>query len=193
MTIGNKIMTLRRENNLSQEILAEKLGVSRQAVSKWEAEQCLPDIDKIVKLSELFDVSTDYILKEDSKSKTDVSKGNISNDQSTDEILLKQIDNEITSAIKEGNSKIISDPTIIATILVIAGFLLFVSFYLSFKMLVPCAVALIIQVIGIGLFYNHQNNIKNEKQKKINSKKFFKINSWFLVSSILFLLYIAIM
>ncbi|MCR2033198.1 helix-turn-helix domain-containing protein [Anaerofustis stercorihominis] len=193
MTIGNKIMTLRRENNLSQEILAEKLGVSRQAVSKWEAEQCLPDIDKIVKLSELFGVSTDYILKEDSKSKTDVSKGNISNDQSTDEILLKQIDNEITSAIKEGNSKIISDPTIIATILVIAGFLLFVSFYLSFKMLVPCAVALIIQVIGIGLFYNHQNNIKNEKQKKINSKKFFKINSWFLVSSILFLLYIAIM
>lgn len=193
MTIGNKIMTLRRENNLSQEILAEKLGVSRQAVSKWEAEQCLPDIDKIVKLSELFGVSTDYILKEDCKSKNDVSIGNISDEQSSDEILLKQIDNEITSAIKEGNSKIISDPTIIATILIIAGFLLFVSFYLSFKMLVPCAVALTIQVIGIGLFYNYQNNIKNEKQKKINSKKFYKINSWFLISSVLFLLYIAIM
>ena len=48
MTIGTKIQTLRKQRGLSQEQLAETLGVSRQAVSKWEAEQSVPDIDKII-------------------------------------------------------------------------------------------------------------------------------------------------
>ena len=188
MTIGNKIMTLRRENNFSQEILAEKLGVSRQAVSKWEAEQCLPDIDKIVKLSELFSVPTDYILKED----YELRISNPNNNQSVDEALSSQIEREITESIKGTNSKIINDPIIISTILIIAGLLLYVSFYFSFKMLVPYAVAMLIQVIGIGLFYNYQNTVKNEKQKEKNKKKFYKINIWFFTPSILSLLYIAV-
>ena len=192
MTIGNKIMTLRRENNFSQEILAEKLGVSRQAVSKWEAEQCFPDIDKIVKLSELFSVPTDYILKEDYELKISSQSNNVNNNQSVDEALSSQIEREITESIKGTNSKIINDPIIISTILVIAGLLLYVSFYFSFKMIVPCAIALLIQVIGIGLFYNYQNTVKNEKQKEKNKKKFYKSNIWFFTPSILSLLYIAV-
>jgi transcriptional regulator with XRE-family HTH domain len=64
MNLAEKIFSLRKQNNLSQEQLAEKLGVSRQAVSKWEAGQATPDIDKIINISELFGVSTDYLLKE---------------------------------------------------------------------------------------------------------------------------------
>lgn len=64
MTIGAKIQILRKQKGLSQEQLAEELGVSRQAVSKWEAEQSIPDIDKIIVLSDFFGVTTDYILRD---------------------------------------------------------------------------------------------------------------------------------
>lgn len=62
-TLGEKIMRLRQAHRLSQETFGEKLGVSRQAVSKWETGQSTPDIDKIILMSELFEVTTDYLLK----------------------------------------------------------------------------------------------------------------------------------
>lgn len=65
MNIADKILKLRKEKGLSQEALAEALGVSRQSVSKWESGAALPDTDKIIAMSELFGVSTDYILKND--------------------------------------------------------------------------------------------------------------------------------
>ena len=65
MTIGQKIAQLRAAADISQEQLAESLGVSRQSVSKWEMDQALPQIDKVVLLSELFNVPTDELLHED--------------------------------------------------------------------------------------------------------------------------------
>ena len=62
--IGEKIAELRRQNNMSQEELAEKLGISRQSVSKWESGQSLPDIEKLPVLSDLFHVSIDYLVKD---------------------------------------------------------------------------------------------------------------------------------
>lgn len=64
MTIGKKMQKLRKENGLSQEQLAEKFGLSRQSISKWESEQSVPDISNIIQLSELFGVSTDYLVKD---------------------------------------------------------------------------------------------------------------------------------
>ena len=63
MNIADRIQNLRKVNGISQEELADKVGVSRQAVSKWESEQSVPDIDRIIIMSEYFDVTTDYILK----------------------------------------------------------------------------------------------------------------------------------
>ena len=63
MNIADRIQYLRKQNGLSQEELADKIGVSRQAVSKWESEQSTPDLDKIIVMSDLFEVTTDYILK----------------------------------------------------------------------------------------------------------------------------------
>lgn len=63
MRLGQKIAELRKKDHLSQEALAEKMNVSRQAVSKWESDQSIPDIEKIVDLSEMFGVTTDYLLK----------------------------------------------------------------------------------------------------------------------------------
>ena len=63
MDFSEKLLTLRKANNLTQEQLAEKLEVSRQSVSKWESRQATPELEKIVALSAVFDVSTDYLLK----------------------------------------------------------------------------------------------------------------------------------
>lgn len=63
MTTGEKIQLLRKEKGMSQEHLAEVLGVSRQALSKWELGDSNPDLDKILALSDFFRVSTDYLLK----------------------------------------------------------------------------------------------------------------------------------
>lgn len=65
MKLEEKITTLRKRNGWSQEELAFRLDVSRQAVSKWEMGSSVPDIDNVLKMSELFGVSTDYLLKED--------------------------------------------------------------------------------------------------------------------------------
>lgn len=65
MILADKIIRLRKKNGWSQEELAEKMGVSRQAVSKWEGAQSVPDLGKILQLSTLFGVTTDYLLKDD--------------------------------------------------------------------------------------------------------------------------------
>lgn len=62
MTFGEKLQQLRKKQGLSQEELAERLEVSRQAISKWENEGSVPDSGKIVALSRIFSVSTDYLL-----------------------------------------------------------------------------------------------------------------------------------
>ncbi len=63
MDFAEKLLSLRKANNLTQEQLAEKLDVSRQSVSKWECGQAVPELDKIVALSAIFNVTTDYMLK----------------------------------------------------------------------------------------------------------------------------------
>lgn len=65
MILADKIIKLRKKSGMSQEELAEKINVSRQSVSKWEGAQSIPDLDKIIQLSELFGVTTDYLLKDD--------------------------------------------------------------------------------------------------------------------------------
>ena len=63
MNLSDRIQYLRKARGISQEGLADQLGVSRQAVSKWESEQSMPDLDKIISMSDYFEVTTDYLLK----------------------------------------------------------------------------------------------------------------------------------
>lgn len=65
MILADKLIRLRKKNGWSQEELAEKMNVSRQAVSKWEGAQTIPDLEKILMLGELFGVTTDYLLKDE--------------------------------------------------------------------------------------------------------------------------------
>ncbi|MDR1539085.1 MAG: helix-turn-helix domain-containing protein [Clostridiales bacterium] len=65
MTLGTKLQGLRKKKNFSQEELAAQLNVSRQSVSKWELDESLPDIENIVKLSSVFNVTTDFLCKDE--------------------------------------------------------------------------------------------------------------------------------
>lgn len=63
MNISDRIQSLRKARGITQEQLADAVGVSRQAVSKWEAEQSVPDLERVVAMAEYFDVTTDYLLR----------------------------------------------------------------------------------------------------------------------------------
>jgi Predicted transcriptional regulators len=65
MTFGQKLKRLLKENNMSQEDLAEQLGVSRQAAGKWTNDKGMPEVSKLIQISNLFGISLDYLLKED--------------------------------------------------------------------------------------------------------------------------------
>lgn len=71
MTLAEKILKLRTEQNLSQGDLAERLEVSRQSVSKWETAQSVPDLDKIIKLADLFGISVDELVREQAQPKSE--------------------------------------------------------------------------------------------------------------------------
>ena len=101
MIFADKLMDLRKKNGWSQEELAEKLNVSRQAVSKWESAQSVPDMNRIIQLSELFGVSTDYLLK-DEMEQVDVSR------ETASDSLIRTVDMEEANTFlktKEENSR----------------------------------------------------------------------------------------
>lgn len=74
MTTGEKLTQLRKQNNITQEELADLLGVSRQSVSKWESDIAYPETEKLIKLSELYHVCVDYLLKDSEVEPTTVER-----------------------------------------------------------------------------------------------------------------------
>ncbi len=98
MILADKIIQLRKKNGWSQEELAYKMSVSRQAVSKWESAQTIPDLEKILQLSTLFGVTTDYLLKDEIENEA------ITNDTSWT-ITVKRISIEEATAYIEQRKK----------------------------------------------------------------------------------------
>ncbi len=128
MNLQDKIIKLRRSHGLSQEELAERLGISRQAVSKWESGQSLPDIDKIILLSEFFGVTTDYLLK--NSNNEDIEQENIfdksENAEEENAEKLQEDFAEASISLSEANRHIALSKRM-ARIVAIAVFLLIIS------------------------------------------------------------------
>lgn len=102
MKFAEKLLNLRMDRGYSQEALAEELGVSRQAISKWELGTTLPETDKIILISDFFDVSIDYLLKENIQ---------LNSDEGLDRTVLKflgsaqdmeDISKELVNIMKDG-------------------------------------------------------------------------------------------
>ena len=110
MILADKITEERKKNGWSQEELANQLGVSRQAVSKWESAGAVPDLQRILQMSELFGVSTDYLLKDEMKAE------NITYHESTESYAepLKKVTMENANEfldMKRNGSKVVANAT----------------------------------------------------------------------------------
>lgn len=81
MTTGEKLAKLRKENNYTQEKLAELLGVSRQAISKWESDGAFPETEKLIQISKLYNCSIDYLIKNNNDQIIDNAKPVINEDE----------------------------------------------------------------------------------------------------------------
>ena len=91
MDIAEKIIKLRKANGWSQEDLAEKLYVSRQAISRWENGTALPDAENVLQISKLFQVTTDYLLNDDYESDRDIPVVKTAT-QETEDLFLRKND-----------------------------------------------------------------------------------------------------
>ena len=104
MILAEKIMELRKKNGWSQEELAFQMDVSRQSVSKWESGASIPDLERILKLSQLFGVSTDYLLKEELEdlpaSSPEISDSDNGRRRVTMEVASEYMENKIKSSKK---------------------------------------------------------------------------------------------
>ena len=98
MTLPDKIIKLRKEKGWSQEDLAEKLNVSRQAISRWENGTALPDAQNVLQISKLFNVTTDYLLNDDYESDRDIPLVQVAT-QETETVVLKKKQLHLVSAI----------------------------------------------------------------------------------------------
>ena len=127
MNIEQRIQQLRKEKGLSQEQLADQLHISRQAVSKWESGQSLPDIEKIVALSEYFEVTTDY--------------------------LLKGIDTTNHTTAIENNQKITKGFNILATFLLAVGLFCIIANWYENQSMKDVLAGFIIQAVGVAAYF----------------------------------------
>ncbi len=104
MILAEKIMELRKKNGWSQEELAFQMDVSRQSVSKWESGASIPDLERILKLSQLFGVSTDYLLKEELEdlpaSSPEISDSDNGRRRVTMEVASEYMENKIKASKK---------------------------------------------------------------------------------------------
>ena len=98
MDTGAKLSKLRRENNYTQEQFADMLGVSRQAVSKWENGTAYPETDKLLKISGVFGCSIDYLLKDEENKEESKGNGTVFVKQQPGRIFISSYDNKSVGA-----------------------------------------------------------------------------------------------
>lgn len=162
MTLGEKIQQLRKMNNLSQEKLAEKLVVSRQAISKWELGESTPDTEKIILLSRIFQISTDYLLNDDINSDMEIPAV-----KTNSELLKRQYG--------------LKTLFIITTGMIIIGLLISIVAQLTWQTILAVSVGLIIQIVGVIIFEATSSHYITGNENKVIHKSFYALNIWFVL------------
>jgi len=157
MNLSDKILELRKANGFSQEQLAEKLGVSRQSVSKWESGESLPEVERLIELSAIFNVTTDYLLKPSEVDELAIRT----------EMLEKQQQNLIEENMKKDRKRFRIFSCIVIYLIAFAAILI-VRFFSFGRLLSPAPVILIILVVAtaIAVAINLRRERKNTKDIK---------------------------
>lgn len=162
MTLGEKIQQLRKTKNLSQEQLAEKLNVSRQAVSKWEIGESLPDINRTIQLSKIFQVSTDYLLHDEIHSDMDIPAVKNSNDSLKNQYCMKTL-------------------FIVTTGTIIIGLIMSIVAQFTWQTLFSVSIGFIVQIISIMVFESLKDRYATKGGNQLTRKKFYALNVWFIL------------
>ncbi|MCM1543741.1 MAG: helix-turn-helix domain-containing protein [Ruminococcus sp.] len=162
MTIAERIQNLRKARGISQEDLAEQIGVSRQAVSKWESEQSMPDIDKIISVSEFFGVSTDYLLR----GVENVEQHEVKADSTV------EVKAECVKKSREADAGVFA---IVGTALNFIGLIIAAAIWFERNTFLAAAIGLIIMAMGTMMFAMGQ---RLDKTKPRARKIFWLINVW---------------
>ncbi len=193
--LGEKLFELRKAKNLSQEEVAEKLNVTRQTVSKWETNQSTPDFDKIVPLCELFEISTDELLrgkkaelKKEEKSEEGENGTELkadTKDMNKDEIRRKSA-NEISTSIF---IYIVS----IAVFIVIVSSTNIDAILLVGLLLIACAYATARIIKGCMSMPKEESKVKKVINEKKEILKSIKCIIWCLITAIYIILSFATM
>lgn len=146
MRFADKLVELRKNKGISQEELADKLDVTRQSISKWESGQSIPDISRILQLSELFDVSVDYLLKDE------IELDNVSQQSNKEDNDIIKVGKEEADKYIE-HSKYLSKIYSIATVLCILSPMLLMIFVANPGLRVfSDAVSIIVGILGLLIF-----------------------------------------
>ena len=147
MILADKIINERKKNGWSQEELAQMLSVSRQSVSKWESAQAVPDLNRIIQMAKIFNVSTDYLLKDEIEADTTTAPT---------EAVYSEYDNVKKVSLEEADRYIRTiknnTPTaIIATVLFVLSpvSLIFLAGYSTFNEAFPVTTAVLIGLIAL--------------------------------------------
>lgn len=159
MNIADRIQSLRKIKGISQEELADQIGVTRQAVSKWESEQSIPDMEKVILLSDYFEVTTDYLLKGIESPKENKKAKNI-------------------GAIFN----------IVATTLTFIGAVIAIFLWIGEQKTGIIVAGMVFIVLGIMIFAVGQSQLEG-REKKLRMCQFWKINVWWIAFLGLSLLY----
>lgn len=154
MRLSDKIVKLRKANGWSQENLAEKLNVSRQAISRWEGDTAQPDTANILQLSKLFGVTTDYLLNDEYESDDDLPRVKEIKSDGFRQIMIIMITFEVMALIIQFTATFILQNTVFSVLSSIP----------------------FVALIG-GFEYSYHKSEANESARKFR-KKFYKITAW---------------
>lgn len=175
MILAEKIMELRKKNGWSQEELAFQMDVSRQSVSKWESGASIPDLERILKLSQLFGVSTDYLLKEELEDLPAALPGNTDGENGrrriTMEVANEFMENKIKASKKIAGA--VSACILSPVVLIYLGALAeFKENVISEKMAGGVGVIVLLLIVGLSTVFFILNGIKMEAFEHLEKEAF---------------------
>lgn len=156
MKLSDKLVGLRKSAGMSQEELAEKLNVSRQAISRWEMGTAMPDVVNILQLSKLFHVTTDYLLNEEYESDADLPQVRAVKADGVHQGMILLVTLEVMSLILQFTAAIVLQ----STFFTVLSFLPFVA-----------------AIGGFEYAYQKKADAQNEKTRQFR-RRFYEISVW---------------
>lgn len=180
-SVGSRLLELRMQNNLTQEELAERLAVSRQSVSKWELNKTLPDVDRLIQLSDMYEVSIDYLVK--GKQNTEMFEVDLTNmeEVSTNEEEMQQDnvnDSEEASLEKRADLELHAKKNLLFGCMLLSGILCISMLFFGGKLLLTSAFQINNKEQGLAVINRIYEQYTKAEVSTINGGKIDKEVVW---------------